>query len=311
MAENRDCRDCRFRDLKENAAPRRTCTCNEQFYVPTEYRTLNWAGTEVLICETCPLKKYSAEYCKDIVDCPNCDKKPALKDHTCLNCEFGEVAPNEGPCYDCHKDAEKWEEKKVEQPNCNKCKFRKLESDQLPCVDCNNNWISGDVPREQRPLLLTDPAETDCTICPACDLEPDYCKNYIECSNAQNKPIPEPDHECGNCLFGDVDGDEEPCASCRHDEGWKPKEAKGVKEVTGDDVINHPEHYTFGKYECIEEMIHLFGIDAVIAFCKCNVYKYRFRAGHKNGAEDIKKAEWYMGKIIELQEQMKLEREDI
>ena len=66
------------------------------------------------------------------------------------------------------------------------------------------------------------------------------------------------------------------------------------------DNVNHPEHYQ-GKYECIEEMIALFGIEAVISFCKCNVYKYRFRSDRKNGAEDIAKAENYMGILMDLE----------
>ena len=59
------------------------------------------------------------------------------------------------------------------------------------------------------------------------------------------------------------------------------------------DKVNHPSHYQ-GKHECIEVMRALFGDEAVKDFCKCNAYKYRFRAGKKGSAEeDIKKAEWY------------------
>lgn len=65
------------------------------------------------------------------------------------------------------------------------------------------------------------------------------------------------------------------------------------------DNVNHPQHYQ-GKNECIDVMVAMFGVDAVIAFCKCNAYKYRFRAQAKNGAEDIAKAEWYESKLIEL-----------
>ena len=63
--------------------------------------------------------------------------------------------------------------------------------------------------------------------------------------------------------------------------------------------VNHPEHYQ-GKNECIDEMVAMFGVDAVKHFCACNAYKYRFRADKKNGAEDIEKAEWYERKLIEL-----------
>lgn len=66
------------------------------------------------------------------------------------------------------------------------------------------------------------------------------------------------------------------------------------------DKVNHPVHYQ-GKHECIDEMIQLFGIEAVKDFCKCNVYKYRYRSNRKNGQEDIEKADWYMDKLIELE----------
>lgn len=63
--------------------------------------------------------------------------------------------------------------------------------------------------------------------------------------------------------------------------------------------VNHPAHYQ-GKHECIDEMIALFGVEAVKHFCMCNVYKYRFRASNKNGQEDLDKADWYMDKLMEL-----------
>ena len=53
--------------------------------------------------------------------------------------------------------------------------------------------------------------------------------------------------------------------------------------------------------ECIDEMIALFGKTAVMNFCACNVYKYRYRAAAKNGQEDLDKANWYMDKLMELE----------
>lgn len=79
------------------------------------------------------------------------------------------------------------------------------------------------------------------------------------------------------------------------------------KLIFGENAVNHPEHYQ-GKHECIEEMVELFGVDAVIGFCKCNVYKYRYRADRKNGKEDIEKADWYMDKLIELQAEEEKQR---
>ena len=65
------------------------------------------------------------------------------------------------------------------------------------------------------------------------------------------------------------------------------------------DPVNHPSHYTNGM-ECIDEMILVFGELTVANFCLCNVWKYRKRALHKNGEEDLKKADWYMNKYKEL-----------
>lgn len=67
------------------------------------------------------------------------------------------------------------------------------------------------------------------------------------------------------------------------------------------DPVNHPAHYTYGKHECIEEMEILFGREAVIAYCRCAAYKYKYRAGHKDDAtQDYAKADWYIDKAAEL-----------
>ena len=49
-------------------------------------------------------------------------------------------------------------------------------------------------------------------------------------------------------------------------------------------------------------MVIVFGIDAVIDFCKCNAWKYRYRAGSKDAIEqDLAKSDWYINKAEELQ----------
>lgn len=69
------------------------------------------------------------------------------------------------------------------------------------------------------------------------------------------------------------------------------------------DNVEHPAHYEReGAIECIDEMLMVFGITAVMNFCKCNAWKYRYRAADKNGAEDIAKSDWYMRKYKELWE---------
>lgn len=65
------------------------------------------------------------------------------------------------------------------------------------------------------------------------------------------------------------------------------------EELTYQREVNHPDHYNTGGMECIDIMRLLFGDEAVIGFCKCNVFKYIYRAQHKGGQTDLDKAEWY------------------
>lgn len=76
------------------------------------------------------------------------------------------------------------------------------------------------------------------------------------------------------------------------------------------DAVNHPEHYESGLYECIDEMIAVFGMSVVANFCLCNVWKYRYRALLKGGKEDMEKSDWYMCKYMELKKAMSAAYED-
>lgn len=75
---------------------------------------------------------------------------------------------------------------------------------------------------------------------------------------------------------------------------------KGEKQMNSDNV-NHPAHYTQGKFECIDVLDditkELKGIEAI---CTANAVKYLWRWKHKNGLEDLKKAQWYINKLIEV-----------
>ena len=68
------------------------------------------------------------------------------------------------------------------------------------------------------------------------------------------------------------------------------------------DNVNHPKHdCREGAMECLDEMILLYGKDAVATFCKLNAHKYRYRAGLKgSAAEDYAKSDFYLNKYKEL-----------
>jgi hypothetical protein len=66
-----------------------------------------------------------------------------------------------------------------------------------------------------------------------------------------------------------------------------------------EDNVNHPSHYTQGAIECIDAIKEatkgLFGIEAV---CTANIIKYVWRWKFKNGVEDLRKADWYLQRLI-------------
>lgn len=64
--------------------------------------------------------------------------------------------------------------------------------------------------------------------------------------------------------------------------------------------VNHPSHYNIGNIECIDAMVSAYGKDTVSHFCICNAFKYIWRYKYKNGIEDLKKAQWYLNKVVEL-----------
>lgn len=68
------------------------------------------------------------------------------------------------------------------------------------------------------------------------------------------------------------------------------------------DMVNRPPHYTNGGIECIDAMKATYGTENLAVYCKIAAFKYVWRADHKNGIEDIKKAVWYLHKYVELME---------
>lgn len=65
------------------------------------------------------------------------------------------------------------------------------------------------------------------------------------------------------------------------------------------DVVNHPSHYCKGGVECID------AVDAAVsdlegreAHYTASAIQYLWRWKSKNGAEDLKKARWYIDRLI-------------
>jgi hypothetical protein len=64
------------------------------------------------------------------------------------------------------------------------------------------------------------------------------------------------------------------------------------------DMVNSPPHYNQAGIECIDAIEAATG-DGYEYYLQGNIMKYLWRYRYKNGVEDLKKAQWYLGKLIE------------
>lgn len=70
------------------------------------------------------------------------------------------------------------------------------------------------------------------------------------------------------------------------------------------DNVNNPAHYGQGNIECIEYILDFLTDEEVIGYLRGNMAKYLHRWRYKNGIEDLKKARWYLNKLIEYEEKV-------
>ena len=65
------------------------------------------------------------------------------------------------------------------------------------------------------------------------------------------------------------------------------------------DNVNKPPHYNQSGIECIDAIQAATG-DGFEYYLQGNIIKYLWRYRYKNGIEDLKKAQWYLNKLIEV-----------
>ena len=69
-------------------------------------------------------------------------------------------------------------------------------------------------------------------------------------------------------------------------------------ELNKADKQRHHKQHTVG---CFDEMLQVFGLEAVKAYCRCSAWKHRYDAIQKDKyGEDNVKADWYLKKLSEL-----------
>jgi hypothetical protein len=91
---------------------------------------------------------------------------------------------------------------------------------------------------------------------------------------------------------------------CEREECVRAQQEERRKYMSGNhnlrgDRVNHPDHYTAGDVECIDALaaatVNKHGIEAV---CVGNIIKYLWRYEAKGGLEDVRKAQWYLNRLL-------------
>tara|TARA_R100000541_G_scaffold54680_1_gene63270 strand:- start:325 stop:597 length:273 start_codon:yes stop_codon:yes gene_type:complete len=65
------------------------------------------------------------------------------------------------------------------------------------------------------------------------------------------------------------------------------------------DMVNSPSHYNKAGIETIDALEAML-VDGYDYYLQGNIVKYLWRFRYKNGVEDLKKAQWYLNKLIEV-----------
>lgn len=69
------------------------------------------------------------------------------------------------------------------------------------------------------------------------------------------------------------------------------------------DTVNSPTHYTSANIKCTcGKEIECIDVVENLEFNAGNIIKYVWRHKHKNGLEDLKKARWYLERLIKKEE---------
>lgn len=64
-----------------------------------------------------------------------------------------------------------------------------------------------------------------------------------------------------------------------------------------EDMINNPAHYNKAGIECVDAIAAATG-EGFEYYLQGNILKYLWRYRYKNGSEDLKKAQWYLNRLI-------------
>ena len=76
------------------------------------------------------------------------------------------------------------------------------------------------------------------------------------------------------------------------------KQYDNVERPKHYDPVEKPMHYD-GQVECIEYIRDRLGHEGFIAYCWGSVIKYQHRWKEKGGVESLRKARWFLNRLIQ------------
>ena len=115
---------------------------------------------------------------------------------------------------------------------------------------------------------------------------------YADLCREHGEPVAQPD---GSFVWHTQEG-----GSVRLEMTAKPPaEAPAANPPPADDEVDHPPQYTKGAIECIDAIDSaVAGVPPDEAVCVANVVKYVWRYNAKGGAVSLRKARWYLDRLI-------------
>lgn len=69
--------------------------------------------------------------------------------------------------------------------------------------------------------------------------------------------------------------------------------------MVGFDTVDKPAHYASGEIECIDAIKAQMSKEEFQGYLRGNVVKYMWRWRQKGGVESLRKADWYLRRLIE------------
>ena len=73
----------------------------------------------------------------------------------------------------------------------------------------------------------------------------------------------------------------------------------GTIQAMGEfDNVNRPAHYASGEIECIDAIRAQMSKEEYQGYLRGNVVKYMWRWRDKGGVESLRKAKWYLDRLI-------------